>query len=189
MYMKKTKNLLAAGFIILAAGIGVSGCGKSQSYDKAGNGITYDTYVTSEAARTLKTTEQDIQEKTESSNKEDELSMNITVDDKVYEVRLDDNKTTRDIVENMPLKLSMVRYAGHEYYSELPFTPEFDSSRTSDIKAGHVYYWDGWNAFVINYEDYDISPYKVVHIGEITDSSISKYLGNAEDTINITVTK
>lgn len=39
MYMKKTKNLLVAGFIILAVGIGISGCGKSQSYDKAGNGI------------------------------------------------------------------------------------------------------------------------------------------------------
>lgn len=55
--------------------------------------------------------------------------------------------------------------------------------------AGHVYYWDGWNAFVINYVDYDIAPYKVVHIGEITDAKISSYLQNADENIVIRVTE
>lgn len=74
-------------------------------------------------------------------------------------------------------------------YLRLPFTPVFDQIRTSEIKAGHVYYWDGWNAFVINYVDYDISPYKVVHIGEITDTAISSYLQNADENISVSVTK
>ena len=50
-----------------------------------------------------------------------------------------------------------------------------------------MYYWDGWNAFVINYIDSDITPYEVVHIGEITDASVSEMLENAEDTITIKV--
>ncbi|MDD3220113.1 MAG: cyclophilin-like fold protein [Lachnospiraceae bacterium] len=83
----------------------------------------------------------------------------------------------------------MTRYAGHEYYSELPFTPEFASETTSEILAGHVYYWDGWNAFVINYIDSDISPYNVVHIGEIADASISDYLTGADETIHIQVSE
>lgn len=115
--------------------------------------------------------------------------MNITLDEKIYTVTLDDNKTVEDIVAHLPLDLSMVRYAGHEYYAELPFTPVFDENRTYEIKAGHVYYWDGWNAFVINYIDSDIAPYKVVHIGEITDRSIVDTLFTADDTINVRVEK
>lgn len=114
-------------------------------------------------------------------------TMTITMGDKAYEVILDDNKTTQDIMSHAPLDLSLVRYAGHEYYSELPFTPVFDETRTSEIKAGHVYYWDGWNAFVINYIDWDITPYKVVHIGEIVDKSVTDYLSNAEEHVAVTV--
>lgn len=121
--------------------------------------------------------------------KEAEQIMNILIGDTTYRVQLDDNETTRDIVENMPFDLSMVKYAGHEYYAELPFTPSFDQTRTSEVKAGHLYYWDGWNAFVINYVDYDIAPYKVVHIGEIKDAEISSYLQNTDENITIKVTE
>lgn len=173
--MKKTKRLLVIGFVLT---VGLIGCVKE-------NTIGIDTQT--EITYTSETEEQ--ASNVNILNDSEELTMNITIGDMTYAVRLDDNETTRDIVENMPLEMSMVRYAGHEYYSELSFTPEFDSNRTSNIKAGNVYYWDGWNAFVINYEDYDISPYKVVHIGEITDAGISQYLSNAEDTIKILVTK
>lgn len=84
-----------------------------------------------------------------------------------------------------PLDLELVRYAGHEYYAELPETPEMSEDTTSHILAGHLYYWDGWNAFVINFEDYDITPYQVVHLGEITDKEIVEYLRDAGNTINV----
>lgn len=90
----------------------------------------------------------------------DENAMNITINGAVYEIELDKNVTTEDILKNLPLNLTLTRYDEHEYYSELPFTPVFAQERTSNIKAAHVYYWDGWNAFVINFEDMDISPYK-----------------------------
>ena len=135
-----------------------------------------------------------IQENTESQtnknvseNKEEVASMKVIINNKEYEVILDENDTTKDILANMPLDLTLQRYAGHEYYSSLSFTPKFDTNRTSNIKAGHIYYWDGWNAFVINYEDYDISPYKVVHIGEIKDKSIVDYLKSADNEINVKV--
>lgn len=124
------------------------------------------------------------------SSQEDsqEQTMKITIAGTEYEVTFEDNKTVKDILANMPLDLSMMRYAEHEYYSELPFTPVFDETRISQIKAGHVYYWDGWNAFVINYVDYDITPYKVVPIGEITASSINNTLTNADEQVSIQVT-
>ena len=113
--------------------------------------------------------------------------MKVTINNKEYDVVLDDNATTRDILNNLPLELNLVRYAGHEYYSELSFRPTFDKDRTSDIKAGHLYYWDGWNAFVINFEDCNIEPYKVVHLGEITDKSVIELLENGENNIYVKV--
>ena len=133
------------------------------------------------AATSVTANEQD--NKSESENE----SMTIKVNEIEYEVVLDQNETVNDIMEKMPLSLHMVRYAGHEFYSELPFVPVFAPRTTSEIKAGHVYYWDGWNAFVINYVDYDISPYKVVHIGEIKDKSVCDVLANGTDNIQIEV--
>ncbi len=119
------------------------------------------------------------------NNEEDMTTMKILIDNKEYEVDLINSVTLTDILNMKPLDLKLVRYAGHEYYSELPSKPTMDSNTTSKILAGHIYYWDGWNAFVINFEDYDITPYKVVHIGEIKDKSIIEYLENAGNEINV----
>ena len=114
----------------------------------------------------------------------------IRIGDNVYSAILENNVTATEIFKHLPLTLELNRYAEHEYYSELPFKPEFARERTSHIKAGHLYYWDGWNAFVINYEDYDISPYKVVHIGTVNDASeIAEYLRGAGEKVNVTVQK
>lgn len=115
-------------------------------------------------------------------------SIVINLDGKNYAAELEDNVTVRDILEGLPLSLDIQRYAGHEYYAELPFRPEFAAERTSHIKAGHLYYWDGWNAFVINYEEYDITPYKVVHLGKINNADeICAYLRKANDIISINI--
>ena len=126
-------------------------------------------------------TEQKTQTNTE------QQTMNFIINGKTYRATINDNKTSQDIIKNLPLSLNYVRYAEHEYYAELPFKPVFGKERTSHILAGHLYYWDGWNAFVINYKECDISPYKVVHIGEIEDKSIVKYLETAEKNISVKV--
>lgn len=80
----------------------------------------------------------------------------------------------------------MNRFDNHEFYAELPFRPEMASQKTSDLKAGHLYYWDGWNSFVINYENCNISPYKVAHIGEIEEASkISELLRKSNEKITV----
>lgn len=184
--MKKAKNLLAAGIIGMAI-LSISGCGWELAQKNTGDGIMDKAEVSTKALPVSGNAGQDIQEKTERDAEKMSRSVHMAIDDRIYAVKLDDNKTTRDIIQNMPLNLSMVRYAGHEYYSKLSFVPELADTRTSYIQAGHVYYWDGWNALVINYEDYDISPYQVVHIGEILDTGVSLYLRQAADAISISV--
>lgn len=111
--------------------------------------------------------------------------MNIVINNKTYEVELIDGVTSKDIVEKLPLELKLNRYAEHEYSGELPFTPKMDKNTTSNVVVGHLYYWDGWNSFVINYKDLDISPYKVVDLGDIKDKSIVEILENADRSINV----
>lgn len=124
----------------------------------------------------------------ESNNKEGAKSMKVIMNNKEYEVELDNNDTTNDILANMPFDLNLQRYAGNEYYGELSFKPK-NTEGNSEIKAGHIYYWDGWNAFVLNFEDRNINPYKVVHIGEIKDKTIIDLLKNGEENIAIKVIK
>lgn len=154
-------------------------------YDLDGNGIwnVFDLCLMKQTY--LKNTEVDAT----SSATEDVPTMKVMINGTEFETVLDSNVTVDEITSELPLDLTLVRYAGHEYYAELPYTPVFAEERTSHIEAGHIYYWDGWNAFVINYEDYDISPYKVVHIGEITDPSVSDMLRNAENEIAVKVEK
>ena len=115
-------------------------------------------------------------------------SITITTGGKEFSAVPDDNVTAREIFSHLPLSLELGRYADHEYSGALNFKPEFAPERTSHILAGHLYYWDGWNVFVINYEDYNISPYKVVHIGTVNDASgICEYLRGAEDKITVEV--
>ena len=107
-----------------------------------------------------------------------------------FSFEAEDNVTAREIFDKVPLNLKMMRYAEHEYYSELSFKPDFNSEKTSHIEAGHLYYWDGWNSFVINYEEYDISPYKVVHIGKFDEAEeICALLRDADASVNVTVEK
>ena len=131
------------------------------------------------------TNNSNISNSNEENIKESVNYMKVIIDDKSYDVELLDSITKDEIINMLPLELSLQRYTSHEYYSELPSKPTMDSNTTSNILAGHIYYWDGWNAFVINYEDYDITPYKVVHIGEIKDKSIVEYLRNARDEVKV----
>lgn len=112
----------------------------------------------------------------------------IYIDNKEYEVLLDDNKTANDIFENISDTISLEKYAGHEYTTRLDFEPYEESEQTPNLIAGHIYYWAPGNAFVINYADTNIAPYISVHIGEFVDKSVCDVLraGNQNITINIT---
>ena len=113
--------------------------------------------------------------------------MKITIADKEYQAALLESATQKDILKMLPLDLTLTRFAGHEFYSALPAKPAMAKETTSFVLAGHLYYWDGWNAFVINYEDCDISPYNVVHLGEIQDKFVNEYLKKADKSITVRI--
>ena len=50
---------------------------------------------------------------------------------------------------------------------------------TSDVYAGSIYYYDGWNALTVFYGDAHIAPFKVVHIGDVEGKEIISFLAEA----------
>lgn len=113
------------------------------------------------------------------------ITMKIEIDNQEYDIELISSDTLIAILDLCPLDLELTKYAGHEYYADLSSSIKTSENTTSNLLAGHIYYWDGGNSFVINYENYDISPYKSVHLGEIKDKMIIEYLKNASNKINI----
>lgn len=112
----------------------------------------------------------------------------INVDGKVYHAYTEANVTVREILERLPLKLDMTRYAGHEFFAELPFRPKSSETRTSQLKAGGIYYWGGGNSFVINFKDYDIAPYNSVYIGMVKEAEeLCAYLRGAGESVSVSV--
>lgn len=173
------KRLVTTFLCLLLAMAVLSSCGNNEKTLVLSN--EKETVKVAEASKTISDNHADSQQKGVPS------MMTIKISGKEYKVKLEDNITTQDLVKNMPLELNMVRYANHEYYDKLPITPRTAAGRTTILKAGYVYYWNGWNSLVINYIDYDISPYQVVPIGEVTDSSINEVLKNSGEKIAVGV--
>lgn len=116
--------------------------------------------------------------------------MKLKIDGKTYMVALQDNKTVDDILEMLPLSLHLQRRANHEYYDSLPQKPEISGvPMTSDAHAKGIYYYDGWTAFTVLFGGANISPFQVVHIGDIVEDEIIEHLKNAGEMIPIEVMK
>jgi hypothetical protein len=114
-------------------------------------------------------------------------SLLLVINNKEYKVLLESNATARDIAAKLPLKLTLNRFRNHEFYTNLPFNPSDASATTTQLKAGHLYYWPGGNAFVVTYKEFDTYPYREVHLGEITDPSVSELLENCGDSVSVEI--
>jgi hypothetical protein len=112
-----------------------------------------------------------------------EKSIKLTLHGKEYTATLNNNRTVEDILNMLPMELTLQRYAGHEYYGLLPEKPSIMGvSMTSDAHAGGIYYYDGWGAFTVLFGDAHIAPFEVVHVGDVNEDVISQLVA-AEDTV------
>ena len=96
------------------------------------------------------------------------MTTRISIANHVFPLKLGDNPTARDFADKMPLQLRVVRTFNNEFTCTLP-VPLIDDSTgvTSRLNEGSVYYFGLWNAFVMVLKNVNISPYSVVHIGDI----------------------
>ena len=105
----------------------------------------------------------------EKNEKEVKNMNNITlsINNKEYNIEFENNDTVSDLIEHLPLSLTMNELNGNEYYEYLDFNLKTNSENVKSIKAGDVMLY-GNNCLVIFYESFNTS-YSYTRIGHINN--------------------
>ena len=105
----------------------------------------------------------------------------VTVDGAIYHAVLQHNPLADKIASMCPFTLNCMRSMEHEYYAALP--GKADAKGCQATTTGHrngLYYFEGWNALSLVFQDCNTAPYKIHHIGDFEDdiSSVLEKSGN-----------
>ena len=110
--------------------------------------------------------------------------INVTINDNNYTLILEDNNTTQELFQSLPLNFEMEELNGNEKYIYLDKTYPTDSYNPKHINKGDVMLY-GDNCLVIFYKSFDTSySYtKVGHIDNLED------LGNENINVKFNIEK
>ena len=64
--------------------------------------------------------------------------MNIKVDNKIFKIVLEDNKTVKSLTQKLPITLEMSDLNNNEKYCYLDFTLPTDAESVKNIKKGNI---------------------------------------------------
>lgn len=105
--------------------------------------------------------------------------MNIKVNNKIFKIVLEDNKTVKSLTQKLPIKLEMSDLNNNEKYCYLDFTLPTDSKSVKNIKKGDVMLF-GNSCLVIFYKSFTTS-YSYTKIGHIENpADIETALGKKD---------
>ena len=116
------------------------------------------------------------------TNKDSDISMiNVIINDKEYNLNLEDNKTVEELLELLPIEEEMTELNGNEKYLYLDKSLPTNSINPKHINSGDVMLF-GDNCLVIFYKSFDTtySYTKIGHIDNLED------LGNSNITVKFT---
>ena len=116
------------------------------------------------------------------NNNSNSKSAKLLIDNKEYNITLEDNETVDALIKNTPLELSMSNLNGNEFYSYLDYNLPTNSYNPGKINKGDIYLY-GNNCLVIFYESFNTS-YSYTKIGKLDDIEA---LDNIKDKNNIVV--
>ena len=94
-------------------------------------------------------------------------SMNITINNKEYNIQLENNETVNKFIELLPLELDMNELNGNEKYVYLNTKLPTNSSNPKRINSGDIMLY-GNNCLVIFYKSFNTS-YSYTKIGHINN--------------------
>ena len=111
--------------------------------------------------------------------------MNIKVNNKIFKIVLEDNKTVKSLTQKLPITLEMSDLNNNEKYCYLDFTLPTDSKSVKNIKKGDVMLF-GNNCLVIFYKSFKTS-YSYTKIGHIENpADIETALGRKDIKVVLT---
>ena len=91
--------------------------------------------------------------------------MFVTISDKKYEIKLENNSTVSALMQELPLEVSMSDLNNNEKYVDLDSSLPTNTYNPKHIEAGDVMLF-GNNCLVVFYESFDTS-YNYTKIGHI----------------------
>lgn len=115
-----------------------------------------------------------------SKDKEVISFMKMTINNEKYQVKLDSNEATNQLLDKLPLELEMDELNGNEKYTYLDFSLTTNEYNPKTINKGDVMLF-GNNCLVIFYKNFNTS-YSYTKIGHIDNL---KDLGTEKITIKI----
>ena len=111
--------------------------------------------------------------------------MNIKVNNKIFKIVLEDNKTVKSLTQKLPLTLEMSDLNNNEKYCYLDFSLPTDSKSVKNIKKGDIMLF-GNNCLVIFYKSFKTS-YSYTKIGHIENpADIETALGRKDIKVVLT---
>ena len=111
--------------------------------------------------------------------------MNIKVNNKIFKIVLEDNKTVKSLTQKLPITLEMSDLNNNEKYCYLNFTLPTDSKSVKNIKKGDVMLF-GNSCLVIFYKSFTTS-YSYTKIGHIENpADIETALGRKDIKVVLT---
>lgn len=111
--------------------------------------------------------------------------VNININGTNYTATLEENNTTKKLINKLPLKITMDELNGNEKYYYMDSSLPTDSKRVGKIETGDMMLY-GSNCLVIFYDSFS-TPYSYTRIGKIDNPDSLKSVvgkGNIEVTIN-----
>jgi hypothetical protein len=130
------------------------------------------------------------QENTAQSKEEDSTYMEktflvITFEDEQLKATIEDNATTRDFIQQLPMTVTMKDLYNQEKYVEIRGLT-VKGSNISHYSKGDISYWTPGEAFVIYYKGNEEPLNGLVKIGEILGGveKLENYPGDIEVTID-----
>ena len=108
------------------------------------------------------------------------MKFKITINDNEYHADMVDCDLVNQIADMCPFEVTFKQHRNQEYFTKLPSQANDDGCPlTTTILKNKLYYYQQWNAFVIVYEDTNVSPYELTYVGEF-DEDVSEYLQQEE---------
>ena len=113
----------------------------------------------------------------------EEMKLNIKIGDKNFTATLEDNETTRSLLEKLPLTITMSELHGNEKYYYFNDSMPTNSERMRNINTGDIMLY-GSDCLVLFYESFSTS-YSYTRLGHIDNP---EGLEDAVGSGNVTVT-
>ena len=113
------------------------------------------------------------------------MKLKLTLNNKVYHAKMLDTPLVKQILEMCPFELKYQRSQEHEYFAKLPKpTNAKGSKQESKANKNQIWFFEDWNSFCLLFNDCDVSPWKIIHLGDFVDD-ISEDLKKASNYITV----